>query len=1498
MNKPKNKHLGAVLVQGGGIAGVQASLDLANAGFKVHLVEKSAAIGGMMAHLDKTFPTGDCATCIVSPKLVECARNLNIEIHTLSELERLEGEPGNFRAVLKKSPRYIKESICNDCGDCTKACPVEIDDRFNRGLGTRKVVQKYNAQAIPNKPALLKLGHAPCKVTCPANINVQGYIQLIKKGEYVKAVNLIRERNPLSAICGRVCPAPCESECTRSNLDSAVAIRQLKRFASDEEMKLVNSGKIQMPAEMTPAPDAKKIAIIGAGPAGLTCADDLASRGFNVTVFEAGPAAGGMLLMGIPEYRLPRDILAYEVELIRRKGVTFVYNCRIGKDKTFDELNNNFESVFISAGAHAARKTGVEGEDNPGVAYGTDFLRMSGLKDTSAGVGDHVVVIGGGNVAIDVARTALRLGASSVTLASLEQRADMPAYAEEIKATIEEGITILNGWGPKRIMGNGSVNGIEIKRCVSVFDIDGKFNPRYDESDVKMLKADQIIMAIGQSVDAELISHAGTATARGIFTADPVTLETSISGVFAGGDNQSGPASVIQAVAAGKRAAESIERYLAGKDLYENRFESTISPVEDALLPDLRGREKKSRAHAPELAPEIRLKNFDEVEAAFSPEEALREAERCLNCALCSECNECVAACDKQAIDHSQKEETFELEIGSVILTPGITEFDPQIRGEYGYKRYANVVTSVQFERMLSAAGPYGGHVVRLSDGREAKRIAFIQCVGSRDAKCGNEYCSSICCMATTKQALVADEHVHGLDASIFYMDIRAFGKDFDQYYERARSRSNIRYIKSIPSRAVQIPSTMDIRLTYTNENMEYVESDFDLVVLAVGLDPKPAVTGAIAGLGIDINEHGFCKTDRFQPLQTSRPGVFIAGAFQEPKDIPETVTQASAAASMSMELLSKVRNTLIVRKKYPVEHDVTDEKPRIGVFVCHCGINIASTVDVERVTAAISNEPGVVFASHTMYTCSDASLVNIKNMIAEHRLNRIVVASCTPRTHEDLFRETLREAGLNPYLFELANIRDQCSWVHAAEPDAATLKAIELVRMSIGRSRYLRPLTGESLMINQNGMVIGAGVSGMTSALSLADQGFRVFLVEKSGKPGGNALDTRRTLEGGSVAEFIDSLEKRVREHPGIKLYMNSEVTKLAGHIGKFTVTVTEKANGSGTGHQFDLLCGAIVVATGAQPARTTEYLYGENPAVMTQIELEQRLHDNQFDAAKKNIVMVQCVGSRNNEHRFCSRICCSAAIKNAMAVKKQYPDANLYILYRDIRTYGFRESYYKSAREAGIIFMRYDENNPPVVTGNDRMIVNLSSPDMREAIEIETDFLVLSTGMEAPSSNRQISDMLKLQLNSDGFFLEAHIKLRPVDFATEGIFLCGLAHSPKMIDENITQARAAASRAATILSKTFLEVGAQVSVVDQNKCISCMTCVHVCPYSAPSANIDNKAEIAAAKCMGCGICAAECPARAIQLNHFESKQFGIMLEELLDVKSGFFARLPGGTL
>ncbi len=1245
-------------------------------------------------------------------------------------------------------------------------------------------------------------------------------------------------------------------------------------------MEMVASGKLPLPEMKTPPPGAKKIAIVGAGPAGLTAASDLAERGFAVTVYEASPAAGGMLRWGIPAYRLPVKVLEHEVDLIRRRGVAFSFNSRIGDNISLEKIRSENDAVFLSTGLQVSRRLGVDGEDKKGVSYGVEFLRQVRTEGNPPQVQGRVVVIGGGNVAVDVARSARRLGAESVAMVCLEQRDEMPALPEEVAATLHEGIAIHNGWGPRRITGDGAVESIEFKLCTGVFDEAKRFSPKYDDRRTMSLKADQVIIAIGQGSSKTFIEQTGIAAERGYFKTDPVTLETSIKGIFAGGDSVSGPASVIQAVAAGKRAAESIARYLKGEDMRPGRFEDTIKPVPEELLPSINDKEKKPRAVPSELPVGRRVGGFDEVESGLTEEEAQREAERCLNCALCSECKECVAACEQSAINHSMTEQTIELEVGSVILAPGFEEFDAVKKGEFGYGRYPNVITSVQFERMLSASGPFEGHVIRRSDGREAHRIAWLQCVGSRDTRCGNEYCSSVCCMVATKQALVATDHVPDLDATIFYMDIRAHGKDFDQYYERARKQGNIAYIRRMPSRVVQVPSTKDLRVQFYSERGIIEERDFDLVVLSVGMEAGAAARETAARLGITLNEYGFCATDRFAPLSTSRPGVFVAGAFQEPKDIPETVTQASAAAFMSMALLAESRDSLVTRKVYPQEHDITDERPRIGVFVCHCGKNIASTVDVERVAKVVAQEPDVVLATHTMYTCSDTSLSSIRDMIFKYRLNRVVVASCTPRTHEPIFRETLREAGLNPYLFELANIRDQCSWVHSSEPEKATEKAIELVKMSIARARLLRPLAGTSFPVVQSGLVIGGGVSGMTAALALAEQGFETHLIERSDKLGGNILQVKYTLEHEDVAGFTAGLIKRVTSHPGIKLHMQSEVTGVAGHIGNFQVAI------SSGGKEAKVECGAIIVATGADPAETGDYLRGKHEGVITQSELEQHLHEDKLARGGRNIVMIQCAGSRGEGRAYCSRICCSMAVKNAIRLKKQDASANVFVLYRDIRTYGFREKYYRQAREAGVVFIRYTPENPPVVTEDSGLLVTVKSPDFPETIEIEADNVVLSTGIEAGKDNRKLADMLKVPLNSDGFFVEAHLKLRPVDFASEGIFLCGLAHSPKHIDENISQSRAAAARAATVLSKTQLEVGAQVSFVDQSKCVSCMTCVRVCPYGAPAINADRKAEIVAARCMGCGICASECPARAIRLGHFEAAQFGAMLDKLFDVE------------
>jgi heterodisulfide reductase subunit A len=854
------------------------------------------------------------------------------------------------------------------------------------------------------------------------------------------------------------------------------------------------------------------------------------------------------------------------------------------------------------------------------------------------------------------------------------------------------------------------------------------------------------------------------------------------------------------------------------------------------------------------------------------------------------ECGLCAKVCQAGAIDYDQPEETVELEVGGVVLTPGFEAFDATRRGEFGFGFAPNVLTNVQFERLLSASGPTGGRVHRPSDGKAPKRMAFIQCVGSRDTGCDNDYCSSVCCMAATKEAILAKEHEPGLDVTIFFLDLRAFGKDFDRYCERAQKQLGVRYIRSFISRTYEMPLTRNLRLIYAGAEMKQVEEEFNMIVLSLGLEPSATLQEQAQRMGVVLNRWGFAQTDELCPLDTSRPGVFVGGAFQEPKDIPDTVMQASAAASRAMQLLAPARGSRVRVKTYPPERDISDEPPRVGVFVCHCGSNIASVVDVERVVKETQRLPYVIHAERNTYTCADDSQDRIKAMIAEHRLNRVVVASCTPRTHEPIFRDTLRDAGLNPFLLDMANIRDQCSWVHSGNPDKATEKAVDLVRMAVGRTARLMPLEQEMVPVNSAALVIGGGVAGMTAALSLADQGFPVHLVEKEAELGGTARQLHHTLDGRDIQAFLADTINRVSNHPRITVYLRSRAGKVEGHVGNFRSKVTgvcEKidcgagvspAQAAGTAapqSTREIQHGAIIVATGATELKPQSFGYGQNPRIITQLELTDRLGRNEISLAENaTVAMIQCVEQRNADRPYCSRVCCTSAVKNSLELKKRYPKARIVVLYRDIRTYGFREAAYREAREKGILFVRYEPEQPPELTLNGRLQLRVREPSLGRDLNLEPDLLVLAAPMIPRADREELSELLRVPLNADGFFLEAHMKLRPVDFASEGLFLCGAAHAPKFLTETIAQASAAAGRAASILSKKKMPVGGQTAWVDPDKCISCMTCVHVCPYMAPQINEFNKAEVESAACMGCGSCTAECPARAISLRHFFDNQ------------------------
>jgi heterodisulfide reductase subunit A-like polyferredoxin len=614
-------------------------------------------------------------------------------------------------------------------------------------------------------------------------------------------------------------------------------------------------------------------------------------------------------------------------------------------------------------------------------------------------------------------------------------------------------------------------------------------------------------------------------------------------------------------------------------------------------------------------------------------------------------------------------------------------------------------------------------------------------------------------------------------------------------------------------------------------------------------------------------------------PVETTRPGVYVTGIYQGPKDIPETVMQGSAVACGAMALLSEARGTEAVGKEQPPEKDITEEEPRIGVFVCHCGINIASVVDVKGVAAYAETLPHVVYAGNDLFTCSQDSQEKMKELIEEHRLNRIVVSACSPKTHEPIFQDTMEACGLNKYLFEMANIRNQDSWVHSEAPEEATDKANELVRMAVARAATLHPLYEKQIPVNQKGLVVGGGVGGMNAALGLADQDFEVVLVEKEAELGGLAKRLTATIEGADVRDYLDGLIKKVTGHPKIQVLTNALIISFTGSQGNFTTEIL-------VGPQMvqrKIDHGAVIVATGANEYQPKEFLYGENPQVMTQLELAERLQKGEAGDASK-VVMIQCVGSRNEDNPNCSRVCCQSAIKNALQIKKMNPAADIFILYRDIRTYGLLEDYYAEARRQGILFFPFDPDDPPVVESFEKGVeVSFKDQMLDRPMKVKADILALSAGMVAEDTE-ELSSILKLARNPEGFLMEAHVKLRPVDMATEGIFLCGTAHSPKLLSETISQAYAAAARATTFLSQTELTLSAVTARVEAEKCASCLICVRSCPYNVPKINDEGVSEIDAATCHGCGICAAECPAKAIQLSWYEDEQILCKVEALLE--------------
>jgi heterodisulfide reductase subunit A len=721
--------------------------------------------------------------------------------------------------------------------------------------------------------------------------------------------------------------------------------------------------------------------------------------------------------------------------------------------------------------------------------------------------------------------------------------------------------------------------------------------------------------------------------------------------------------------------------------------------------------------------------------------------------------------------------------------------------------------------------------------------------------------------MYSIKEAIIAGEHAPTkLARTIFHMDIRAHGKEFDAYYNRAREEYGIRFVRSRVASVEEDPLTGNLFVHYV-EDEEPKNEEFDMIVLSVGMKPPKNIEKLTETLGIKLNGYNFCQTNAFASVETSKEGVYVCGAFAAPKDIPESVAEASAAVAKATGLIASERGKLVTGKEYPPEREVSAEEPRIGVFVCHCGINIGGVVNVPEVVEHVKKLPNVVYAENNLYTCSQDTQVRIREKIEELGLNRVVVAACTPRTHEPLFRDTCQEAGLNPYLFEMANIRDQCSWVHMHEPKEATEKAKDLIQSMIAKARLLKPLKKPLTGVVPVGLVIGGGVSGMTAALELADQGFDVHLIEKEQELGGHLRHIHYTLGPEDPQEKLKCLIDDVQANPRIHVHLNTEITGVEGYIGNFKTAILQN------GRKEQIENGIIIVATGAAEYKPTEHLYGVDARVLTQHELEQRLAKGQFDA--KTVVMIQCVGSRNQTRPNCSRICCSQAVKNALKIKDLSPETEVYVLYKDMRTYGFREDYYREASNSGVLFLCYDnEHEPQTIAENGKLIVNAWEPVLKSWIPIETDLVTLSVATVSNPDNERLAKMLKVPLTKDGFFLEAHMKLRPLDFATDGIFLCGLAHWPKFIEESVSQACGAAARAAIVLSKKTLEAEGTVSHIDEKLCIGCGLCVSICPYAAIEKDDKGIAKVNEVLCKGCGTCAASCPKRAITMNQFTDEQ------------------------
>jgi heterodisulfide reductase subunit A len=856
-----------------------------------------------------------------------------------------------------------------------------------------------------------------------------------------------------------------------------------------------------------------------------------------------------------------------------------------------------------------------------------------------------------------------------------------------------------------------------------------------------------------------------------------------------------------------------------------------------------------------------------------------------IDMARCPDVDQLVHACRAGAIMPEDAERSMELQVSSVVLAAGASLFDPDVLEDYGHGKFKNVVTGLEYERILSASGPTLGQLVRPSDGKTPQKIGWIQCVGSRSAKEGClPYCSSACCMYALKEAMVTKERYRDdIETVIFYMDMRTSGKDYELYLSRAKNEFGVRFERSRPHTVELEPGSDDLSITYMHEGESVPEKEvFDMVVLSTGfLIPRDLVALA-EKLGIELNSHHFVKTETFSPVATSRPGIYVCGLFEGPKDIPETMVQASAAACMASSR-AQAKEPEEAEDDFPPERDVSLEEPRVGIFVCDCGSNIGGLIDVAKLVEYGRRLPQVAVSEMIGRGCSRESLEHIQQVTANLALNRVVIGGCSPRTHETLFQDTVRKAGLNKYLVEMANIRDQDTWVHVDRPAEALDKAKDLLRMAVSSVTLAQPLTDHVLPMNKSILVVGGGVTGMNAALALADQGFKVYLAEKSNQLGGVSRELRRTLEGDDVQAYLTDLVARTTHHENIQVLTRSVIVDHSGMPGLFKTGIQ-------AGPQMfyrQIAHGVTILATGAIPNRPREYLLDEHEAVVTQLDLDRIIEeDREKVKGWQKVVMIQCVGSRCPDNPNCSRICCQSAIKNGLRLLDLNPNLEVHVLYRDMRTYGFQEDYYREARQRGVSFFRYSEGEKPVVQGDGaRVSVTFRDQILGKPLRVAADCIALSTGLIADDeATEDLAMVFRLPRTSDGYFLEDHVKLRPVDLPVPGFFVAGTAHAPKTIRESIAQAQAAAGRARTMLGQEVINLGASVARVDGKQCAACLICVRACPFDVPFINAEGTSEIDPAKCHGCGICAAACPAKAIQLMQYEDDHIMAKLVGLLE--------------